>query len=131
MAKKKHKLPKFPPQVIPAFKAVCEALPVEYMAEYRKELDEVMDKYRQSAEENPAINIGLAEELTRCASLLLDHYEEMNLKQRALAVGAIRYFAIADNALPAAVFTSGMYDDAKVMNHVLEELGLEEHCIKI
>ena len=130
MAAKKYKLPKFPPELIPGFKSVCEAMPPEFIADYHKEVDDVLAKCREIAETNSTLNLPLAEEIAERAHLLLDHYEKFDEKQRALVVGAIRYFSIVDDALPADVFASGMNDDANVMNHVLEEVGLVEHCIK-
>ena len=130
MATKRYKLPKFPPELISGFKSVCEALPPEFVVDYHKEVDDVLAKCREVSENNPTLNLPLAEEIAACAHLLLDRYEKFDEKQRALVVGAIRYFSIVDDALPADVFASGMNDDAHVMNHVLEEVGLVEHCIK-
>jgi hypothetical protein len=130
MAAKRYKLPKFPPELIPAFESVCEALPADSIDDYHKEVDEVLAKCREVAKNNTTINIPLAEEIANRAHILLDHYKEFDEKKRALVVGAIRYFAVMDDALPADVFASGMNDDANVMNYVLEEVGLEEHCIK-
>ncbi len=127
----KHKLPKFPPEIIPSFKAVCEALPAEDVVQYKQEVDDVLAKFRAQALESPTINVELAEEIVARAHLLLDHYVDFDEHKRALVVGAIRYFAVIDDPLPADVFASGMNDDARVMNHVLEEVGLEEHCIRL
>jgi fructose-1,6-bisphosphatase len=46
-------------------------------------------------------------------------------------VGALRYFVSDDDSFSDLEFASGFNDDAEVMNHVLEELGLEQEVIDI
>lgn len=129
--RKQHKLPKFPPSIIPTFKSLCEALPAEKVASYRDEVGTELERVKEAAQENPIISVRIAEALAERCYLLLDHYEQLGTAQRALAVGAIRYFALSKDAVSEEHFASGFDDDVKVLNHVLEELGIEDQFIEL
>jgi hypothetical protein len=47
-----------------------------------------------------------------------------------MIVGAIRYFACIDDALSESTYASGLVDDVRVLNHVIEELKREDLFIK-
>ena len=130
-ARKKHPLPKFPPSVASTFKSLCEALPVEEIEKYRQELKVEVENLRSAAAENPMIDMQTAQQLVDWGEALLNRYQEFNDRQRELIVGAIRYFLLVDDAVSADTFATGMEDDAKVMNHVLEELGVEDDFVQL
>jgi hypothetical protein len=56
---------------------------------------------------------------------LLDRYSEFAAYEQSLIVGAVRYFAIADDPFDDETFATGFYDDMRVMNYVMEEIGVE------
>ncbi|MEZ4752837.1 MAG: hypothetical protein R3A13_00780 [Bdellovibrionota bacterium] len=60
----------------------------------------------------------------------MDDYEDFSINKSKI-VGAVRYFAVAEDPFPDETFASGFDDDARVLNHVLEELGLEEYYIDL
>lgn len=126
-----HPLPKFPPTVRPTFRNLCESLPVENVLAYKDEIENELVSIRERAKENSFINVALAEKLSEKCHLLLDIYEQYDRKKQALMVGAIRYFALANDSFSEEDFASGFDDDAKVMNHVLEELGIEDQFIDL
>jgi hypothetical protein len=61
----------------------------------------------------------------------LEKYAEHSPAEQALIIGAVRYFAVADDPFDDATFASGFFDDIKVMNHVLERLGMEDRCLPV
>ena len=127
----KHKLPKFPEGVADAFHSLCEALPVESLPDIRVELTACMDQLYQTMEENSLMDKELAENIYQRCLFLLNNYEGYDDHQRSLAIGAIRYFVVLDDPIPDDAFSSGLYDDAMVMNHVLEQLGAEDMTMAV
>lgn len=124
-SKSRYPLPKFPPQIRTAFKQVCVELKGESWKEFLEEVKRILpEKLAES-------NAKEVQQLVRASEYLLDRYESFHPKQKALAAGAIRYFIAENDPLPEGVFASGLVDDAKVMNHVLEKLGISECFVDI
>ena len=126
-----HKLPKFPPKVRDTFKNLCETLPVATMRDLQHEIDHCLEDIRERALTNKNIDIRYAEELSERSHYLVEHYEEFSPKEQSLIVGAIRYFAIADDPFSEDDFASGFIDDVKIMNYVLEELEIVGKFIEL
>lgn len=122
--RRQHRLPKFPSNVIPTFKRLCEELPVEMLDDLRAAVDHCLVELRGMLEKHPHLNLRLAEQIGDRCYLLIDNYPELDSKQRELVIGAIRYFAIAEDPYSEETFASGLIDDAKIVNYVLEELEL-------
>ena len=129
--RKRHKLPKFPPNIRATFKNLCKSLPAENVVSYKSEVDSELERIRTNAKENAMINLDLAVQLAQRCHMLLDNYDKFDNAKRALIVGAIRYFALSEDAFSEEDFASGFDDDARIMNYVLEQIGLEEHCIEL
>ncbi|RMG42875.1 MAG: hypothetical protein D6719_05190 [Candidatus Dadabacteria bacterium] len=129
--RRKHPLPKFPPAIAPMFRQLCEALPEENIDEYKKEVEAALAAVREEAANNDRINLPLAEKLAERCMHLLSIYPELSEDKRALAIGAIRYFVVEEDPMSESKFAAGFDDDVKVMNHVLEELGLEDQYIEL
>ena len=127
----KHRLPKFPSSVAPSFRSACAALSPEEAEKLRGFVDENLANIKLNKEKNPSLDVKLAEQLTERCYYLLDRYAEFTPKQRAAVVGAIRYFAVGADAVSDTTFATGLDDDAKVMNHVLEIVGSEDRCLEI
>ena len=125
-SKKEHKLPKFPATIIPTFKALCECIPVDQIDELREAVEHNLESARKAHAEDPHVDIKTATKLSECSHYLLTRYDEFNDKQKALIVGAVRYSAIADDPFCDATFTTGFNDDMRIMNYVLEELGIHD-----
>jgi len=128
---KKHKLPKFPPGVKSQFLAFCEALSPDAIKQYQAELDQEYSRIQETAKTNRLVDTHRAKEIVDRCKLLLERYGEFNDEQRGMIVGAIRYFTFAEDPFPEEAFASGFNDDAKVLNYVLEELGIEDRFIEI
>lgn len=127
----KYKLPKFPDTVEGNFLKFCEDLPVEAVAEIREELNLAVAEILNEARDNKLIDASLVRKLHKAALGLLERYESYDKEGREIAIGAIRYFVVADDSLPDSGFSSGFYDDAQVMNHVLEQLGEDDLIIDL
>ncbi|MBX7138694.1 MAG: hypothetical protein K1X83_11990 [Oligoflexia bacterium] len=129
--RKTHKLPNFPPTVRPTFEKLSEALPVENIEAYRGEVDQELARIEKEAKDNDLINVHLARQIAERCHVLLARYHEFPVKLQAKIVGAIRYFALSHDSFSEKHFASGFDDDAKVMNFVLEELGLDDQFIDL
>lgn len=129
--RRQHKLPKFPPNIRQMFYSHCEDLPVEEVAAYHKEVDQALEQVLEDARENELVDVDMARQIVDRCHLLLDSYSQFGAAQRSLIVGAIRYFAHGEDALSEDHFASGFNDDARVLNFVLEELGIENYFITL
>ena len=126
-----YPLPKFPHNVAPIFKRLCVAVPVEKIAQIKSDLDNCMEQMRAEAPEKPNLDIKLADEIGKRCHFLLDRYSELEKKDQALVMGAVRYFVYDDDPFPDGTFATGLDDDATIVNHVLEKLGIEDQFIEI
>lgn len=127
----KYKLPKFPPDVAPTFKKLCESLSDEAAASLKEEVAKALQGLEQQRAENQFLDFGKAEALAEVCNMLLDHYSEFSAAEKALVIGAVRYFAISEDPLPEEHFATGFDDDIQVMNHVLEQLGIDGKFIDL
>jgi hypothetical protein len=124
-------LPRFPQTVIPTFRSLCSAVSDEDAAQLISQLQAHLSQIEQDATTAPLLNVDLAHSIGRMSLYLLKRYPEFSIEHKALIIGAIRYFAFAEDALAESTFACGFDDDAKVMNYVLEKLGLEDRAILI
>ncbi|MBX7144011.1 MAG: hypothetical protein K1X79_06130 [Oligoflexia bacterium] len=127
----KHPLPKFPPKLISRFRSLCESLPISSLSQLRSELVKAVEAARTQSDRNPRVNRKRLEDIASRAMMLIDVYGNFPPDKQALIIGALRYFAIADDELSDEVFCTGLDDDAKVFNHVLEQLGIDEQYIEL
>lgn len=129
--RREHPLPRFPDTVAPTFRKLCEALPLSEIERIQGEVDECMEIFQNLSKEYPRLNIFLAEEIADRCHKLLAMYSDFSNDQQGLVIGAVRYFAIAEDSISETDFATGFDDDARVMNYVLEELELEQLYILI
>ena len=116
----KYPLPKFPPKAIPIFRAYCEILSPEDFAAIREEANtEIAKSY-----EDPLAEAALLDQIKKACEALMDAYPNVDDKAKSLIIGAIRYCCISDDAMSDELFAAGYIDDCKVLNHVLEEVGI-------
>lgn len=128
--RREHKLPKFPEHVIPTFRQLSEeAMDLEGIPGLREGVGAYLAKLEDLLHKQPQINIDLARTLAERSNMLLDKYESFDEEQQKLAIGAVLYFIHYDDPMSDTTFGTGFDDDARVMNHVLEELELTDHII--
>ena len=127
---RKHKLPKFPDGVIPLFKQLCAVLDATAVAELRKAVQDALAEHRKQVGKERTFDLRGSEELAERCYFLLDHYQDFPPEKQALITGAVRYFSIAEDPFDERIFSSGFHDDMKVMNYVLEEVGVEDRYLE-
>lgn len=123
--KRLHKLPKFPATVAQTFKVLCETLDDAGIEELRTAVTANLNDVVQKSSSNETMDPDAARALADCCYFLLDQYPEFDARQQSLIVGAVRYFAIADDPFDDETFATGFYDDMRVLNYVMEEVGIE------
>jgi hypothetical protein len=126
-----HPLPKVPANVRTTFKNMCGQINSEELSELYILLEQSVEKTRELAASSARIDLRLAEEIASRCRLLLDHYLEFTEPEREYVVGAVRYFVLDDDPFSDDTFASGFDDDAQVINHVLEYLGIEGMYIEL
>jgi uncharacterized membrane protein YkvA (DUF1232 family) len=127
--RRRHPLPKFPSEVGSTFRSVCQSLPVEDLPTFQREFDEAI----RELEGDPDFqrHRKVVEALADRCRLMLKLYPHLSEKQKALVIGACRYVALVDDPLPEEVFASGFNDDIKIVNHVLEQLGVHDRFLPL
>ena len=105
------------------------SIPVEEIPALRMELFNYMGAVEKSYADKNIVNLDLARQIAQRASMLLDKYPEFPEKERALIIAGVKYFCSDGDGVSDFDFASGLNDDAQVMNHVLEEIGIKDHFI--
>jgi len=126
-----HDLPRFPETVIPTFKMLCEAIPVDEVPDLLDAVDQNFREMQKAKQENERIDVQGAKQLAERCHFLLERYEAFTEEEQALVIGAVRYFAIAEDPYDDELFATGLFDDKKVMNYVLHRLGLDDHLLHL
>lgn len=126
-----HPLPKVPANVRTTFKNMCGLVSPEELSELSALLEQSIEKTRDLSLSSPRIDIRLAEEIASRCRLLLEHYQEFSDAEKMMIIGAVRYFVVDDDPFSDDTFASGFDDDAQVINHVLEHLGIEGMFIEL
>lgn len=96
--------------------------PTEVSALRRAVRTHLDDLVRQQAR-SELIAIDLAELLCLRLESLLDASPSMGAVERAMVVGAARYFISDEDARPDAASATGLDDDVEVFNHVASNIG--------
>lgn len=126
----KHKLPKFPDTVRPRFRELSEQLPGDQVRELKPEVERCVGEFEDLARQYETIDLMLVQKLAESSLFLIENYESFSPKVRAAAVGALRYFADSEDGLSELGFASGLHDDVRVMNYVLELSGNIDRVIE-
>ena len=129
--RRKHNLPKFPEEIIPLFDRLATELKGEQLIAFKNEVGQIVEEELKNSIEMSAENKRILFELINLTNFLLEQYEERTPHERKLIIGAIKYFVGQDDPIPDQIFQTGLLDDAKVMNYVLEELGIEDRYIEL
>ena len=113
-----------------AFHQLTTRIPDDLVPEFRTQLIEKLKRVQSRTVETPGINLQALQSLMRLSQLLLDRYREASPDHQQYIIGAVRYFLLHVDIVPDTSKPIGFHDDILVMNAVLCELGLEEHCIQ-
>lgn len=129
--KKKYKLPSFPDNAATLFKTLCGVIEEDSLPELHEAIDEYVEIARQEDKKEIQINVDLAVEIAQRLHMMLDNYHKVEDKQRALIVGAVRYFVDSADGVSDLNFGTGFHDDAAVVNYVLQQIGIEGNYIDL
>lgn len=86
---------------------------------------------RQATRRNEFLDAGLADQIADLLCLLLSDVTHQTPQQRALVVGAARYFTDMNDADSDLNSILGLDDDVEVLNHVLDLLGHTDLKVKL
>lgn len=123
-----HPLPKFPAEVASTFRGLCTRIEVNELPQLRSEMEATFREIRSSIDR---LDEKLIDALEQRCFLLLEVYPQADRQQQSMILGALRYVALEEDPFDDAEFASGFDDDAKVVNHVLEEIGLADQAINL
>lgn len=101
------------------------AVPPEEVGGLSREVEACLERFRAFSDQFLAPNVILAEQLAERCRFLLGRYERCNARQRALIVGAVRYFSLFRDAIPDGKPLVGLDDDIAITNYVLEQLNVK------
>ena len=127
----KHPLPKVPSNIRTTFRNMCAVVPDTEVLELEEQIGITLEKTRETAQQSTRVDLRTAEEVASRCRLLLEHYQEFSEAEKALVIGAVRYFVLEEDPFSDDIFASGFDDDARVVNHVLEQLGIDGMYIEL
>ena len=119
-----HKLPTNPPGLIPAFEKLCSSFPPDSIPDLRKGVDATLDRLTRMKDDYLGPNLDTAQEIAKRMCYLIENYQNYPADKHPLIVGALRYFIIEQDSLPDQRPIIGFDDDIRVLNYVLEQLGI-------
>lgn len=126
-----HQLPLFPPGVVSAFRSLCQILPDSELPKLREMLTSSLDSFMKVAEDKPLLDVQGAKQIYEVCNYLLDIYPDSSSHQKSLIIGAIRYCVIDQDIFDDTVYVTGLFDDKKVINFVLESLNIHNKYLQI
>ncbi len=127
--KKKYPLPKFPATVIPTFKSLCALCTELEITELQSMVNQTEQLLLARSEKNDDIDIEASQQLIEACRYLLNRYFDFDNEKKPYIVGAVRYFVVGDDPFDDSIFASGLFDDQRIINFVLEELGVHDRYL--
>src|SRR5690606_34201723 len=94
-------------------------------SELRQQIEAHVQAFLKEHQVNEFVDLEGARQLAGQSQLLLERWDGLTAAERHLAHAAIRYFVIAEN-VEADFDIGGLDDDKRIMNAVLEHLGLSD-----
>lgn len=110
---------------------MCGLLSAEQVEQFEAQIELSLADLHEEAKRQPRVDLKTAELVAARCRLLLEHYSEFSERERYLVTGAVRYFLLADDPFSDEHFATGFDDDAKIVNHVLEKLGIDGMFIEL
>lgn len=114
------------PQVRQRFNNLCKVLSQQQIEAIKESISQKVEKL--SAAEGMLIgpNIRVAVKLGEVSQALLERYSALDEASQALVAGAVCYFLAELDLTPDATPIIGFDDDVRILNHVLEQVGLSD-----
>ena len=99
--------------------------PLSAPSELFNQIDAHVQAFSREHQVNQFVDFKGAQQLAGRSRQLLERWDQLPVAERHLAQAAIRYFVIAEN-VEADFDIGGLDDDKRIMNAVLEHLGLND-----
>jgi len=113
------------------FTPLCTEVPVTDIERLRREVAAHLQIIRQALTVNEFLDWPTAQRIAEVVLRLLDEYDQHLDGQRALIVGATRYFVRDHDVEPDLASLLGFDDDVIVLNHVLDSIGHSDWRIEL
>jgi len=126
MTDRRYSVENCAPKAGQTFQKLCHSFPADSIPQLRLGIDAALERLSKTASDDYlGPHIGTARRIAERLNYLIDNCGKFPRQKLPLIVGAIRYFIIEEDAVPDSTPLVGFDDDIQVLNHVLEELGLE------
>jgi len=112
------------------FKELCAELSPDEVASLRLDVAKHFARLEAEQGRSELVALDLAALVRERLDRLFDLGESLTAEQRAMVVGAARYFTSRDDAIPDLQACTGLDDDVRVVNHVMTALGRGEWRIE-
>jgi uncharacterized membrane protein YkvA (DUF1232 family) len=129
--RKAHKLPRFPEEAAHTFKALCGHISSQEVQALSIQLDEMYNSILEKVSSSPNMNLDRFRDVYAVARYLMNHFESFAKDQQYLIIGGVRYFTMEHDSVSDIEFYTGFDDDAKVLNYVLEQIGVHDRYISL
>ncbi len=111
------------------FRRLCLETSAEELAQLGEVVTLHLDQLREAA--TPVADLDAANRIGAALASLLDGGHSFDGEQRALIRGAVEYFLLADDASDDLGDALGFDDDARVVNSVLDRIGLPQYRVDL
>ena len=88
-----------------------------------------LEQVRLAHQRNPLVNVRLAEAIFQAIRAVIGDWPQVPPEARSWFLGAIQYFAGADDEEPDFASPIGFEDDAEVLNACLRLAGRDDLCL--
>lgn len=112
------------------FEGLCAELSAEDVTALRGQVAAHVARLQGEQGRNELIAVDLAVLVRERLERLFELGSVLKAEERAMVVGAARYFVSRDDAIPDTKACTGLDDDVMVLNHVLIALGRSEWRIE-
>ncbi len=129
MSSKRYPFPMHPPELYPLFTGLCAVLNSNEILVLREKVVETARAIFEHNQLAKVPDVSLSYRLAEACHALLDRYDTLDPRAKALAIGAIRYYMMRRDVHCDTKPEKGWDDDLAVMNYVLEELGITSHFV--
>jgi uncharacterized membrane protein YkvA (DUF1232 family) len=102
------------------FLPLCQELPEGEVEMVKREISDYLHQVRTRITQNEFLDLSMAAQISTLLHFLLDRYPTYTREQKALIIGAARYFIKEDDAEHDVHSLLGLDDDAMVLNFVLD-----------
>lgn len=131
MSQSFHFKPSLPPRLSEALQKNCADCPPDEIESLRAEVQAHLSQLKHELHHNEFLDIGTTGKIAAVLDRLLSHLDKFPPDHRPLIVGAARYFIQDLDLEPDSRSILGMDDDVKVLNYVLEQVGLSNLRVEL